>query len=249
MYFVPLISPTLVEMEISTNDGQHSRLVSYEKTVNSKSFSVSCEFEMLGKGSYKTIFNSPEIIEILLPEQDKDEPMTNVLDYIKFDGEGFGCFEVRGTITGSTQTVTRVDVHFNARGRKSPVTIGLYYIKPKDGQFKYENKYNEIIARVATLTFKKSEGKPKMEVKLVSVNKATHPNGFISKLKGTIANWFLNPVEVSKIGNDTMLNFGLAMLNEKSSFTFPRATNIKETRNVTMDNNAKSPAISGDMQK
>ena len=68
-----------------------------------------------------------------------------MLDYIKFDGEGFGRLEIKGAMTGSTPTVTEVAMQFNARGHKSPVTIGLYDIKPKDGQYKYENRSNRDI--------------------------------------------------------------------------------------------------------
>ena len=65
-----------------------------------------------------------------LPEMKKGAPLTNVLDYIKFEGEGMGRIEVKGTIDGNTETVTQVDLRFNTRGQKSPVTIGLYSIEP-----------------------------------------------------------------------------------------------------------------------
>ncbi len=61
---------------------------------------------------------------------EEGEPLTNMLDYIKVEGEGFGRIDVKGTITGSTTTVTEVDMHFKGRGRNSPVTVGLYSIKP-----------------------------------------------------------------------------------------------------------------------
>ena len=239
MYFVPLISPTLVEMETSANNEQQASLVSYERKVTSKSFYVSCEFEMRGKGFFKTIFNPPEVIAICLAHTKKDEPMTNALDYIKFDGEGLGRIDVRGTISGSTETVTEVDIHFNARGQKSPVTIGLYSIDPKDGQYKYENRYNELVTRVATLTFRKSAGDPTMGVKIVSVNKVVKPNRFIGRIKGVIANFFIDPPRVSKLGNDTMLNFGHALLKQRPSFVFPKAENLKATRTVATDNKQK----------
>jgi hypothetical protein len=237
MYFVPLISPTLVDMETNAENEQRTRLVSYQKKVTSKSFYVSCEFEMLGKGFFKTTFNAPEMIAIVLGDTGKDEPMTNALDYIKFEGEGLGCIEVWGTISGSTETVTEVDVHFNARGQKSPVTIGLYSIGPENGQYKYESRYNELIARVATLAFKKCEGEPKMGVKVVSVNKATKPNGFVGRVRGVIANFFIDPPVVSRHGNETMLNFGHALLKEKPAFTFPKAKNIRESKTVAINSN------------
>jgi len=239
MYFVPLISPTLVETESSANNEQQAGLVSYKRKVTPKSFHVSCEFEMLGKGFVKNTFDAQGVMSLFLPELKRGEPMTNALDYIKFEGEGLGRLDVKGTITGSTETVTEVNLHFNARGRKSPVTIGLYSIDPVNGQYKDENRYNELIARVATLTFKKCDGEPRMGVKVVSVNKATNPNGYLGRIKGTIANFFLEPPAISKLGNDTMLNFGYAMLKEKPMFTFPKAKNIREPGTLTTKNKQK----------
>jgi hypothetical protein len=222
-----------------------ARIISYEKNVTSKSFYVNCEFEMEGDGFFKTIFNSEEVINIINSEDQKpNEPMTNALDYIKFEGDGLGRMEIRGTITGTKETVTEIDVHFNARGHKSPVTIGLYDIKPKNGQFKYENKYNEKIARIATLTFKKTDGDPRMGIKVISVNKASKPDSYIGKVKGTIANFFLNPPKVSRVGNDTMLNFGLALTKKQTAFTFPKAANLREFRKVTADSSPKSTSSS-----
>ncbi|MFH1370599.1 MAG: hypothetical protein ABII09_04860 [Planctomycetota bacterium] len=238
MYFVPLISPTLVDMETNADNEQRTRLVSYQKKVTSKSFYVSCEFEMTGRGFFKTTFNAPEMIAIVLDETGKGEqPMTKALDYIRFEGEGIGCIEVWGTITDSTETVTEVDVSFNARGQKSPVTIGLYSIGPENGQYKYESKYNELIARVATLAFRKCEGNPRMGVKVVSVNKATKPNGFVGRVRGVIANFFIDPPVVSRLGNQTMLDFGLALLKERLTFTFPKAKNIRESKTVAINSN------------
>jgi hypothetical protein len=34
-------------------------------------------------------------------------------------------------------------------------------------------------------------------------------------------------VEVEKIGNDTMLDFGYALLKERTTFTFPKAKKLK----------------------
>jgi hypothetical protein len=150
MYFVPLIAPTTVDIETDVNNKQMARIISYEKNVTSKSFYVNCEFEMSGEGFFKTIFNADQVIKIINSEGQKpNEPMTNALDYIEFQGDGLGRMEIRGTISGSKETVTEIDVHFNARGHKSPVTIGLYDIKPQNVQFKYENKFNEKIARIA----------------------------------------------------------------------------------------------------
>jgi len=227
MYFIPLISPTLVSTEISPNNRQQAMFISYEKTVVLDSFTVSCEFELQGSGFFKDIFDSNGIIATFPEEIKKNAPVTNLLDYIRLEGEGFGRIDVKGTIADSNVTVTQVDVHFNTRGKKSPVTIGLYSVKPENGHYKYENRYNEIVARVATLTFNKCDGAPRMGIEVVSVNKASKPNSYVGRVKGFVVNFFIEPVKISKLGNDNMLNFGYALLNKQPSFTFPKAANIK----------------------
>ena len=227
MYFIPLISPTLVSTEISPNNRQQAMFISYEKTVVLDSFTLSCEFELQGSGFFRDIFDSNGIIATFPEEIKKNAPVTNLLDYIRLEGEGFGRIDVKGTIADSNITVTQVDVHFNTKGKKSPVTIGLYSIKPENGHYKYENRYNEIVARVATLTFKKCDDEPRMDIEVVSVNKASKPNSYVGRVKGFIVNFFIEPVKISKLGNDNMLNFGYALLNKQPSFTFPKAANIK----------------------
>lgn len=235
-YFIPLISPALVDREISVNNTQQESIISYKRTFTSNSFYVACEFELSGKGFHKNIFDSAGMIARNIGDLKEGELLTNVLDYIKFEGDGVGLIEVKGTISGSTQTVTEVDICFDARSQKSPVTIGLYSVKPQNGQYKYENRYNELIARVDTLTFRKSGQKPKMGILIASIHKKTEGESYWGTIKGVIANFFIKPLEVDKLGNDTMLNFGYAILKEKPAFTFPKAKNIKENRTVVINN-------------
>jgi hypothetical protein len=227
MYFIPLISPTFVSTQISPNNQQQAMFISYEKKVILDSFTLSCEFELEGSGFFTDIFDSNGIIATFPEEIKKNAPVNNLLDYIRLEGEGFGRIDVKGTVADSNVTVTQVDIHFNTRGKKSPVTIGLYSIKPENGQYKYENRHNEIVARVATLTFNKCDGEPRMGIEVVSVNKASKPNSYVGRVKGFIVNFFIEPVKISKLGNDTMLNFGYSLLNKQPSFTFPKAANIK----------------------
>ncbi|MGA2070290.1 MAG: hypothetical protein ABSG97_02985 [Sedimentisphaerales bacterium] len=234
MYFIPLISPTLVSTEISPNNRQQSMFISYKKSVVSDSFTVSCEFELQGSGFFMDIFDSNGVVATFDEEIKKNATIKNILDYIRLEGEGLGRIDVKGTIADSNVTVTQVDVHFSTRGEKSPVTIGLYSVKPENGQYKYKNKYNEIVARVATLTFKKCDGEPRMDIEVVSVNKASKPNSYMGRVKGFIVNFFIEPIRISKLGNDTMLNFGYALLNRQPSFTFPKATNIKTDKPATI---------------
>ena len=143
MYFIPLISPTLVDRETSVNNEQRIGFISYKRKVDSNRFYVSCEFQILGQGFHKNTFDSAGMITKRIRNLEEEEPLTNMLDYIKVEGDGFGRIDVKGTTTGFTMTVTEVEMHFNARGQKSPVTVGLYSIKPKNGQYKYENRYNK----------------------------------------------------------------------------------------------------------
>jgi hypothetical protein len=53
-------------------------------------------------------FDSAEMIATHTDELKKGETMANMLDFIMFDGDGFGINEVKGTITGSTRIVTEV---------------------------------------------------------------------------------------------------------------------------------------------
>src|SRR4030042_1265711 len=235
-YFVPLIAPTLVDNISSFNNEQQVAIISHKITADSKSFHVTCEFEILGSGFHMNTLYSSGMITTQTGELKKGKAMTNMLDYIKFDGDGFGIIEVKGTINDSAMIVTEVDIKFDARGHNSPVTIGLYDIKPKDGEYKYENRSNEAVARVNTLSFKKTEDdNPRMGIKVASISGKTESGGFFSVLKGKIANLLIKPPKVDKLGNTTMLEFGYALLQKNTTFTFPKAKNIKESKIVEID--------------
>jgi hypothetical protein len=226
MYFIPLVSPPRISTEISADNQQQAIFISHEKKISKDSFTASCEFELQGKGFFIDIFEPNDVIATFPDEIKKNVPMKNLIDYIRLEGTGFGRIDIKGTMTDFNATVTQVDVHFGTKG-KSPVTIGLYSIKPENGQYKYENRHDEIVAQVATLTFKKTDVEPKMDIEVISVNKASKPNSFIGRVKGFIVNFFIDPIRISKIGNDTMLDFGNALFNKQPSFTFPKAANIK----------------------
>jgi len=58
MYFIPLVSPTLVSTEISPNNQQQAMFMSYKKSVVRSSFTVSCEYE-LHEVAFSRIFLTP----------------------------------------------------------------------------------------------------------------------------------------------------------------------------------------------
>lgn len=232
MYFVPLIAPTFVDNISSVNNQQQVGIISHKIEVDSESFNVICEFEVLGSGFHMNTFDPAGMIAAQTEEIEKEETLTNLLDYIRFDGEGFGIIEVKGEINGSTRTVTEMDIKFNAKGHESPVTIGLYDVEPEGGEYKFENRSNEIVARVNTLIFKKTEQSPKMGITIASIAKKDESAGILGWVKGKVANLFIKPLKVTKLGNTTMLEFGEALLQKKPAFTFPKAENIKESKEV-----------------
>jgi len=237
MYFIPLIAPTPVDNISSVNNDQQVGIISYELKESSRFFKVTCGFEILGTGFHMNTFDAAGMIAAHTDELKKGQTLTNMLDYIRFDGQGYGVIEVKGTITDSVRIVTEVSMQFTAGGHKSPVTIGLYDIKPTDGKYQYENRTNEVFARVNTLAFTRTEQTPRMEIKVASISKSEKPEGFWSHVKGMIANLLITPPKVNKFGNTTMLEFGDALLQKKPTFTFPMAKNIKESKIVEIDPN------------
>jgi hypothetical protein len=231
MYFIPLISPVAVSCEVAAHDDQQAGIISYTKQVNGKSFCVKCEFQMVGTGFSRYVFDPAGMMALRRAEIRPGETLAHMLDYIRFEGVGFGNLQVRGTVDGATETVTEVSVEFNARGRESPVTIGLYDIKARNGQYDHANRSGEMVARVNTLTFKKGE-EPKMGISVASICKKTQRAGLFSWFKATVANLFIKPVRVDKLGNDTMLDFGRALTKQEDVFTFPKAGKLKDATTV-----------------
>ena len=74
MYFIPLISPTLVSTEISSNNRQQAMFLSYEKNVILNSFTLSCEFELQGSGFFVDIFDPNGVIAAFDEEIKKTPP-------------------------------------------------------------------------------------------------------------------------------------------------------------------------------
>ena len=227
MYFVPLISPVLVYSETSKGNRQKSGLISCVRESTSKSFYVSGEFQMQGSGFYKNKFDSAGMVARNTQRLELGEPLKNILGYIKFEGEGFGWIEIKGEIEEKKVTTTEVTVHFNGRDKTSPVTVGLYSVKAVNGEYKYENRYNEIVARVDTLTFNKStDEEPLMDIVVSSIYAEGDTPDFWGRIKGAVANLFIEPLGIDKLGNDTMLDFGCALFKGKETFTFPKAKNL-----------------------
>lgn len=229
MYFVPLISPTLVDGQTSKDNHQLSKIISRNVKTTGNSFSVECEFKMWGNGTYKNTFDSEQMIKRNMGNMNGEKPIKNVLGYIKFDGEGYGTISAEGQIIDSRPTVIKVVVDFRSRQAKSPVTIGLYSVNPVNGEYKYENNFGTIVARIDTLSFERTKETPMLGLKVESIANDEISNGFWGKVKGIIANFFIDPISINPKGNDTMLDFGLALYQNQKSYTFPIAENLKIT--------------------
>jgi hypothetical protein len=226
MYFVPLISPVEVTNQRSEDNKQVGYVTSYQRQINADTFIVSCEFTMQGAGHNINDFDKKAMIARNEKDVKNGKPIRNILDYIKFNGEGMGRIDVYGTISNRVRTVTRVEVHFNVGEAQSPVYAGLYSIEPNNGKYLYENRYGMKVARVNTLIFTKDGDVPRMDIKVDAVGTMEDEMGIMGRIIGVIANMIIQPLEISKIGNDEMLKLGLALSESKETFTFPKAQNL-----------------------
>jgi hypothetical protein len=230
MYFVPLVSPVPVSAVISPNNTQGGHILSYESGQQGNNFYVACEFRMEGKGFYLNEFDDDAMVEWNIKSAGNKKVLKNILDYIKFKGEGYGRIEARGTTSDSVMTVENVDVYFNARDAESPVTVGLYDVDITEKTNGHYKEYNNKVARITTLTFNRSEAVPRLELKISAVGKDEESLGTWEHVKGFVGNFFIEPIEIDKLGNNTMLEFGLTLYEKEAKFTFPKAKNLTETQ-------------------
>lgn len=230
MYFIPLISPETVSTQTSPGSTQTARITSATRQQSGSSFVTTCDFEFDGGGSQQNTFDFAR--QILRHENQLKEggKLRRQLHSITVTGLGRGRVEVKGTVTNGVQTVSEVQLRFNAQGKTSPVSIGLCDVRYLDGDYRL---VNEIVARVNTLTFRRKAGPPKMEVTVGSVkNKEAGDNlwqNLKGGLKGAVANLVIDPLGVEVVGHRAMLDFGQALASGAPSFTFPRAKNLKES--------------------
>jgi hypothetical protein len=230
MYFVPLISPEPVSMTASPGNTQQARVTSIVQRVGKDSFSVECEFEVIGTGSLLHTLDQGPNIQRNEKKLAEGGTIERALDTISIDGPGAGVIEVEGVITNGLATVSEVRLRFNARGQSSPVSIGLKDLRLVDGAVR---SLNEHIARVNTLTFRRAPGSPRMTVTVASVKRKDAGGGLWSKFTGAVtgmaANMFLKPIKVDATGHEALLNFGRQLAAQTPSFTFPRSKNLKDS--------------------
>ena len=227
MYFVPLVSPEEVSLFTNVGNTQCARVVSFRCRTNGVMFHAVCEFDFLGDGVERNVFNHAFLIHRREKELKAGKLLAHQLAAISVQGGGGGSMEIDGTLTNGRPAVTEMRLRFNSRGHASPVTIDLQDMGWRNGNLYYEN---EMVARVNTLRFQQKPGPPKMEVTLASVKRAGAGNGlwqnFVGGLKGAAANFLLPPLNITTNGQQAMLNFGLALATQQPTFTFPFAERL-----------------------
>lgn len=227
MYFVPLTSPARVTLIKSEENTQSAWITDYELRTKGNSFSLHCDITIAGSGHFLYQFNPEDVIAV--NTRDLDEPgTTRHLDFLRFEGNGFGSLEIEGETGGLFPVITTFTVNFADRGEKSPVTIGMYSVDPVDGVYKYENRYNSFQARVSSLSFQRPENgePPHMKAKLASLGNSESPDGFFASVKAAFANFFVTPIEITPIGNRALFDFAMSIYLKKDAFTFPLAENL-----------------------
>ena len=231
MYFVPLISPELVDSISSAGSRQQARVLSLDRRIRGESFTVRCEFQMSGSGVHRNTFDHGRRVRDSQQSLNAGGRAKRVLDFIHFEGEGYGCICVEGRITGRVPVVTRVELRFNDRGSRSPVTVGLTDLHMVRGQ---PRKCNELVARVNALAFARNPGDPRMGVVLSSLRGASERDGLWGSIKGSIANLFIPPIRVTPLGSETM------MPSMRSAFFLNRSTHALASARVSTDPNLVS---------
>jgi hypothetical protein len=58
--------------------------------------------------------------------------------------------------------------------------------------------------------------------------------GFVAAFKAMLANWFLPPLPIAAVGNETMMNFGMALDSTQPAFTFPYAQNLRQSLSILL---------------
>lgn len=227
MYFIPLIMPTTVDVYTDPNTTLNAHIISRTSKETATTFTTTCIFQVCGQGIYEAVADANEIIAFSSKGEPKDKILRNQLRSIRVDGPMRGSLVVSGCIENGQRRVDTFDIRFDLDG-KSPVSVHLFEVKPVDGNYCFQDRYNEQFARIDALSFSRSPHSPTMEAEVSSIAKENAKEGLLASLKAMVANWFLPPVPISVIGNQTMMDFGTALDCTQTAFTFPHAENLRQ---------------------
>lgn len=230
MYFIPLVIPTTVDVYTDPNTTLNAHIISRTSNETATAFTTTCIFQVCGQGIYEAVADANEIIAFSSKGEPKDKVLRNQLRSIRVDGPMRGSLVVSGSIKNSQRQVDNFDIRFDLDG-KSPVSVHLFEVKPVDGKYCFQDRYNEQFARIDALSFSRSIHSPTMEAEVSSIAKENAKEGFLASLKAMVVNWFLPPVPISVIGNQTMMDFGTALDSTQRAFIFPYAENLRQKVN------------------
>jgi hypothetical protein len=228
MYFVPLVAPTAMDVYTDPNTTLNARIISRTSKETDGEFTTVCTFEIRGSGLYEASFEPTEMIAFNLEGNMKPRTLHNLLRSIRVDGPMQGSLEVSGTIQNAQRQVNRVQMRFDLNG-KSPVTAHLYDVKSDGKACLFENRFNEQRTRIDSLSFARGGNPPRMITEVGAIAGEKQKEGFFAAVKAMLANWFLPPLPIATVGNETMINFGMALDATQPEFTFPYARNLRQS--------------------
>ncbi len=229
MYFIQLISPVLVDPQLSINNTQNVRITSFNQDFQKNRFHVLCELEIIGTGYFLNKYDFESMIENCTKNK-KVKILKNVIDFIKIQGHGKGWIEVTGKIINGENVIDEIEIKFDENSNDI-LSIGTYDIKYVGDKYDYANRFNQTVVYVDTLYFKRSNKTPRMEITVSYILKETESidekaagcRGFWIGIKRNLANMFIGAVELDETSYDIMIDFGRALMNQKRQFTFPKA--------------------------
>ena len=233
MYFVPLVAPTTMDVYTDPNTTLNARIISRTSQDNGSKFTTICKFEVRGEGVYEAFFDPEEMIAFNLEDVTSPRTLHNLLRSIRVDGPMQGEAKVSGTIKNGQRQVNLVEMYFDFNG-KSPVTVNLYDVKYDGKKCLFENRFNEKHARINSLSFVRGGNPPKMNTEVSAIADDNREEGFFAAFKAMLANWFLPPLPIAAVGNETMMNFGAALDATATSFTFPHANNLRQSLSILL---------------
>jgi hypothetical protein len=233
MYFLPLVAPTMIDVYTDPNTTLNTRILSRVSKDSGSKFTTTCAFEVRGEGLYEAFFDAKEMIAFNLEGDYSPRTLHKLLRSIRVDGTMRGEIEVSGTIEDGHRQVEQFEIRFNLAG-KSPVTVHLYDVKSDGKTCLFENRFNEQLARIDSLKFVRGGNPPKMTPQIGAVAGEEQKEGFLAQFKAMLANWFLPPLPIAAIGNETMMNFGAALEATEPTFTFPYAEKLRQSLSILL---------------
>jgi hypothetical protein len=240
MYFVPLVAPTAMDVYTDPNTTLNARIISRTSKESDSGFTTVCTFEIRGSGVYEAFFEPTEMIAFNLEGNTKPRTLHNLLRSIRVDGPMRGSLEVSGTIQDTQRQVNRVQVRFDLDG-KSPVAAHLYDVKYDGKLCSFESRFHEQLARIDSLSFVRGGNPPRMTTEVGAVAGEKQKEGFFAAVKAMLANWFLPPLPIATVGNETMMNFGMALDTTQPAFTFPYAQNLRQSLSILLARKDTTP--------